>query len=84
MKGIIATAHFDSKRNFIAMIRGRKRYNHNIFHYIVCCTVSLFPRYILLPPEECGKLELYPRGHPSARHSSVPWHDIDQVNTMIL
>lgn len=60
MKGIIAACHFDSKRNWIAMIRGRKR-------------------YLLLPPEECSKLELYPRGHPSARHSAVQWSDLEQV-----
>ena len=30
-------------------------------------------RYILSHPRECGKLALYPPGHPSARHSSVNW-----------
>ncbi|RYH22134.1 hypothetical protein EON65_19665 [archaeon] len=31
MKGVIATAHFDSKKNFVAMVRGQKRYE-----YILC------------------------------------------------
>jgi hypothetical protein len=60
MKGVIATAHYDSRKNYIAMIRGRKR-------------------YVLLPPRECPKLELYPRGHPSARHSKVPWSNLREV-----
>jgi hypothetical protein len=30
-------------------------------------------RYVLLPPEECGKLYLYPRDHPEGRHSKVDW-----------
>eukprot|EP01035_Chromulina_nebulosa_P024693 gene24693-32165_t len=60
MNGIIAAAHYDGKRNFIAMIRGRKR-------------------YVLLPPSECSRLDLYPRGHPSARHAMVDWADISQL-----
>lgn len=60
MKGIIAAPHFDSRRNFVAMVRGRKR-------------------YILLPPNECKNLKLYPRGHPSARHSSISWADAGQL-----
>ena len=34
-------------------------------------------RYVLLPPEECGRLNLYPRGHPSGRHASADWTKID-------
>lgn len=30
-------------------------------------------RYILAHPNQCSNLELYPPGHPSARHSSVNW-----------
>lgn len=60
MKGVIAAPHYDSRRNYIAMIRGRKR-------------------YIILPPRECNKLQLYPRGHPSARHSQIRWSDIEEV-----
>lgn len=56
MKGVIAAAHYDAGRNFVGMIRGRKR-------------------YVLLPPRECGKLDLYSRPHPSARHSSFDWAD---------
>lgn len=54
MKGVIAAAHYDGARNFVAMVRGRKR-------------------YILLPPEECNKLDLLPKGHPSGRHSNLNW-----------
>jgi hypothetical protein len=36
-------------------------------------------RYILQPPSECKHLHLYPRGHPSARHSDVDWSNIEQV-----
>ncbi|KAJ1442294.1 hypothetical protein B484DRAFT_414835 [Ochromonadaceae sp. CCMP2298] len=32
-------------------------------------------RYMLLPPQECANLELFARGHPSARHSAVDWAD---------
>lgn len=34
-------------------------------------------RYILSHPNECENLCLYPRGHPSARHSAVDWSDPD-------
>jgi hypothetical protein len=30
-------------------------------------------RYILSHPNQCEKLALYPKGHPSARHSAVDW-----------
>ena len=30
-------------------------------------------RYILSHPRSCSNLELYEKGHPSARHSSVDW-----------
>ena len=55
-KGVWATAHYDGKRNFVAMVRGSKR-------------------YILAPPSQCARLSLWPRGHPSARHSSIDWRD---------
>ena len=32
-------------------------------------------RYIVLPPLSCSNLELFPRGHPSARHASFDWAD---------
>jgi len=34
-------------------------------------------RYILSHPNQCEKLALYPRGHPSARHSAVDWSNPD-------
>lgn len=34
-------------------------------------------RYILTHPRECQHLALYRPGHPSARHSSVNWSEID-------
>eukprot|EP00605_Chrysophyceae_sp_TOSAG23-4_P000347 GSChrysophyteH1.ASY1.ANO1.394.1 assembled CDS len=61
MRGVVAEAHYDGARNFISMVRGRKR-------------------YMLLPPSECDKLHLLPRGHPSGRHSSVDWSDTQNVD----
>ena len=61
MKGVIAAAHFDSRRNYIAMIRGRKR-------------------YLLSPPSQCNQMHLFPKGHPSARHSTVLWSNITEVS----
>ena len=34
-------------------------------------------RYILSHPKECKLLALYPKGHPSGRHSAVDWSDPD-------
>ena len=34
---------------------------------------------MLLPPRECQNLELYPRGHPSARHSAVDWTNLKAI-----
>lgn len=33
-------------------------------------------RYILSHPNQCDRLALYPKGHPSARHSAVDWSDV--------
>lgn len=33
-------------------------------------------RYILAHPKECSDLSLHPEGHPSGRHSSVNWSEI--------
>lgn len=38
-------------------------------------------RYVLAHPNQCPNLELYPQGHPSARHSSVDWSNPDQWHT---
>lgn len=32
-------------------------------------------RYVLASPSQCGKMALYPKGHPSVRHSSLDWSD---------
>ena len=32
-------------------------------------------RYILAHPNQCVNMELFPMGHPSARHSAVNWSD---------
>ena len=34
-------------------------------------------RYILSHPNQCSNLALYPKGHPSARHSAVDWSKPD-------
>lgn len=62
MKGVIAAAHYDGRRNFVAMIRGRKR-------------------YVLQPPRACPMLHLLPRGHPSARHSSLQWSNMTEIRS---
>lgn len=36
-------------------------------------------RYILSHPDQCPKLALYPKEHPSGRHSAVDWSDPDLV-----
>lgn len=36
-------------------------------------------RYILLPPSTCSVLSLLPLGHPSARHSTIDWSDMDEI-----
>jgi Cupin-like domain len=35
-------------------------------------------RYILAHPSQCPNLELYPKGHPSGRHSSINWSTISR------
>mmetsp|Transcript_19871 Transcript_19871/g.35949 ORF Transcript_19871/g.35949 Transcript_19871/m.35949 type:complete len:526 (-) Transcript_19871:74-1651(-) len=30
-------------------------------------------RYVLSSPSQCNKMALYPKGHPSVRHSSLDW-----------
>jgi len=43
-------------------------------------TIALFGgerRYILGHPNECENFALFPKGHPSARHSAVDWTDPD-------
>jgi len=32
-------------------------------------------RYVLGHPDQCTNMELYPKGHPSARHSRINWSD---------
>lgn len=34
-------------------------------------------RYMLSHPSNCGEMGLYPKGHPSARHSAVDWSNPD-------
>jgi hypothetical protein len=34
-------------------------------------------RYILSHPDQCLNLDLFPKGHPSARHSAVDWSNPD-------
>ena len=36
-------------------------------------------RYMLLPPSACSVLSLLPLGHPSARHSTIDWSDMEEV-----
>ena len=32
-------------------------------------------RYVLARPDQCSRMSLHPRGHPSVRHSSFDWGD---------
>lgn len=52
--------HFDGSRNFIALLKGERR-------------------YLLSHPNQCPNLALYPRGHPSGRHSAVDWSKPDLI-----
>lgn len=83
MKGVAAAAHYDGRRNFVAMLRGRKRYedlrSRMQDRVLTCAFRCALCRYILQPPAECKNLVLYQRGHPSARHSMVDWSNIDEV-----
>ena len=38
-------------------------------------------RYVVAHPNQCSNMELYPQGHPSARHSRVNWSDPDDWQT---
>jgi len=38
-------------------------------------------RYILSSPDQCGNMALYPKNHPSGRHSIVDWSDVDSDPT---
>jgi len=60
MKGVTAENHFDGSRNFIALLKGERR-------------------YLLSHPNQCPNLALYPRGHPSGRHSAVDWSKPDLI-----
>jgi hypothetical protein len=42
--------------------------------------VSGLRRWIIAHPEQCKNLNLLPRDHPSARHSSVDWSNPDVYN----
>lgn len=35
-------------------------------------------RYVMAHPSQCDKMALYPKGHPSVRHSSLDWSEPDQ------
>ena len=45
-------------------------HTRNATHFIVARCAQ---RYILAHPDQCENLELYPIGHPSARHSRINW-----------
>jgi hypothetical protein len=34
-------------------------------------------RWILTHPKECARLHMYPKGHPSGRHSAADWSNLD-------
>ena len=44
-------------------------------------TIAIFGgerRYVLAAPSQCSKMALYPRNHPSLRHSSFDWSNPDE------
>lgn len=75
-RGIIAEAHYDGGRNFVAMLKGTNdmRHSHSTGRFIcndeITLSFRLLPhaigakRYVLLPPSECSLLYLYDRNHP--------------------
>ena len=83
MRGVIAAAHYDGKRNMIAMIRGSLVTFINLFIYFLFFFIFLLgrKRYIILPPEECSNLYLLPRNHPSSRHSYLTWSNLSVVES---
>mmetsp|Transcript_30384 Transcript_30384/g.39167 ORF Transcript_30384/g.39167 Transcript_30384/m.39167 type:complete len:124 (+) Transcript_30384:1413-1784(+) len=58
MAKIVAAAHYDGSRNYVAIMGGLRR-------------------YMISSPKNCEFLYLYPKGHPSNRHSQVDWSDIN-------
>ena len=61
-RGIIAEAHYDAERNFIAMLKGAAECIAD-----TCTnTAAGSKRFVLLPPSECKRLQLYPPGHPES------------------
>lgn len=66
MRGIVAAAHYDAGRNFVAMLRGEKR-------------------YILASPKSCRYLSIIgDKHHPSFRHSTIDWSDMEEVRQTLL
>ena len=64
-RGIIAENHYDSGRNFIAMLKGIDA--NRVFGVVTGNSVAGAKRYVLLPPEECKRVYLYPFGHPEGQ-----------------
>ncbi|KAJ1454752.1 hypothetical protein M885DRAFT_521364 [Pelagophyceae sp. CCMP2097] len=60
--GIVAEAHYDGSRNFVAELGGPPSHAN-----------SGRRRYVMAAPRECAHAYLLPRGHPSGRHSQVDW-----------
>ena len=86
MKGVVAAAHYDGKRNFVAMVGAWCMLGTAPIlrpHRSLTLPAALPPpqvrgkkRYVLLPPAACEHLFLRPRGDPSARHSPVDWSKV--------
>ena len=56
-------------------MRGIVQTAHYDGHRNMIAMVRGSKRYVLSPPRACPHLELFPRGHPSARHASFKWAD---------
>ena len=85
MRGIIAEAHFDHGRNFVAMLKvrpalpSRAQPSRYAARLIQPTASQGKKRYILLPPESCKDVYMYPRSHPEGRHSSVDWSNPEVI-----
>ena len=54
-------------------MRGVTAANHFAMSRIMIAVFGGERRYIISNPNQCSNMALYPKGHPSVRHSSIDW-----------
>ncbi len=72
MRGVVAAAHFDASRNYVAILGGLRRYIlaspkncEFMYEYLTPFKIMCIWMYV------CRRL--YPSNHPSGRHSEIDW-----------